>query len=288
MTLTHPFLRSSSAKLAWAQRHRQALQANILGVQSDMANGAPLRADLDPDTGNHVRTIKAMPDYSEFRDNVSLGIGDVVGCARAALDHAVWHIVSDHVGGESNVQHPRTMAFPIYPGVTSLEKSATGKAVEPQISPPCWNIIKQAQTNQPYPGAGGPSQAWGRWPDLEHPFALMQKLSNDDKHRLIPVVLLQSGQRSDPPDWPPVDPDNWIDIDHAVAVYGKRMELGVEVVSERLLGAEPHIDDAGYVTPTPCLPGGSRVIVELKRIVDMVEFVLGEFQRVLPPPPIAL
>lgn len=288
MALTHPLLRSSRAKLTWAQRHGQALQANVLAVQADMTNGAPLRADLDPNTGNHVRTIKAMPDFSKFETNVSLSIGDVTGCARAALDHAIWHIVCHHVRGEANVNDARGVSFPICDSVTALKKSRAGKTVEFQVPTPCWDIIKQAQTDRPYPGAGGPSQVWDRWPNGIHPFALMRKLTNDDKHRLIPIVLLQSGQWCDPPDWPPLAADDdWIDIDHAVTSYGKPMKLGVEVVSQRLRGAEPHIEDAGYVTPTPCLPGGGRVLIELERILSLVEFFLVKLERALPPPPSA-
>lgn len=289
MALINPFLRSSRAKLTWAQRHRRALQTNVLAFQADMTNGAPLRAELDPNTGHHVRTIKAMPDFSEFETNVSLGIGDVIGCARAALDHAMWHIVCDHVGGRANVNDPRGVSFPICNSVTELVKSRSGKAVESQVPTPCWDIIKQAQTDQPYPGAGGPSQAWGRWPAVIHPFALMRQLANDDKHRLIPIVLFQSGQWCDPPDWPPLAADDdWIDIDHAIASYGKQMKLGVEVVSQRLRGAEPHIEGAGYVTPAPCFPGGGRVLIELERILSLVEFFLEELERVLPQRPIAL
>jgi hypothetical protein len=291
--VTHPLLISSDAKLRWAKRHIQTLQDKIFGIRGDLAYGAAMRADPDVESGYHIRTIKEMPDYGEFTERVALGVGDVIGSARAALDHAIWHLVSDHVG--PNPQRPRSIGFPLCDTAELLQEDRSARAVKPQVASPVWEIVVRAQPYNPYPGAGGVDQPWGRWVDaFPHPFTLLRDLSNDDKHRLVTLVLLLPGQWMTPNEYPTVQRDDYskwsaeqtlANIARIEATIGKPMTSGKEVVRERLVGAEAHIEDAGHITPDVAFPGVSwphPVVATLERILSLIEFFLDEFERALP------
>ena len=288
--VSHPLLGSASEKVRWAEMHLEALQTNIWGYFGEPGNVPLLRCDLDPQTGYHVFSIKSLPDYTLFHENVALGVGDVIGNVRAALDHAMWAITNDGAPS-TGLPDPEGVAFPIRANAIKLANSRPASAVKPYIDSLVWQVIERVLLDQPYPGAEGVYGRWGRWDaGHDHPLGLLQSLSNDDKHRLLPTLLLLptslnfsnlgpyamrlerlygTGQVVEAPD-----------VVHLP--YGKPIELNMPVHIVRFLNApEPHIEDAGQVTPDVAFQDAAQVVGTLDRITCFVKFLLCEFERVL-------
>src|SRR5579872_6979169 len=129
----HPLLASAGEKVRWAEIHLEALQRNIWNHFTTPANRIPLRADLDPNTGYHFFRIKELPDYSGFHTNVALGVGDVVGNLRAALDHAIFGIIYPR-----RASHPKFdewgIGFPVCDNATKLRNNRAYKAIWPFLT----------------------------------------------------------------------------------------------------------------------------------------------------------
>jgi hypothetical protein len=282
--VTHPLLVSAVEKVRWAEIHLEALQANIWGYWREPSNAPLLRADLDPQTGYHVFRIKGLPDYSLFRVDAALGIGDVVGNIRAALDHAMWAITNDDVNTGVHPD-PEGIAFPIRDDVGKLSGSRVERAVKPYVSSDVWNIVLQSLLDQPYPGVDGISGDRGRWQSGDnHPLRILQDRSNYDKHRLLPTVLLvpqgilmaNVGQFS-----LAAEPGDVADM--VWTGYGRPIELDVEAFRARLFDSpEPHIENAGQMMPDIAFQDRLLVTGTLDRVACFVKFLLTEFERVLP------
>jgi hypothetical protein len=283
--VTHPLLASASEKVRWAEKHLEALQASIWSYFGEPGNAPLLRCDLDPQTGYHIFSIKSLPDYTVFQADVALAIGDVIGNVRAALDHAMWALTTDGVTGV----HPdlKGIAYPIRDDATQLSGSRVERAVKPYVDSLVWDVVLLGLLDQTYPGAKGVYGSWGIWQSgHDHPLRLLQDLSNDDKHRLLPTLFLLPTSVSMIPLGPFATVRHPIfgdipDMPHLP--YGEPIALNMPVHVVRFLNVpEPHIDDAGQVTPQVAFQDRSIVIGTLDRITCFVKFLLCEFERVLP------
>lgn len=305
---THSLLWSAGEKVRWAETHLEALQRDTWDYLATPGNRPTMCADLDPQSGYHVYTIKRMPDYARLQTNVALGVGDVIGNLRAALDHAIWGVLFPRA-----VHLPKFdasgVAFPICDEAARLAGSRAGKAIKPHLTPDEWDIILLSLLDQPYPGIEGPfnRSTWGRWnAGHDHPLRILQSLSNDDKHRLLPTILLLptsfslpylgavasreetisstgllavnvGGQQANTPGDVVRIPDT------RTAPYGTPAGLNTEVHWVRYIGnVQPHIEDAGEITPQVAFNDSSGVVHTLDRIACFVKFLLSEFERVLP------
>ncbi len=305
----HPLIASAGEKMRWAEVHLEALQRNTWDYFKTPANRPALSADRDEQSGYHVYRISSMPDYSQFAIDVALRIGDVISNVRASLDHAIWGIVADRSSGTP--ADPRGAAFPIAEDEPTLNISRAGKAIKPHLTTDEWDIVRLALLDQPYPGAEGVfvRARWGRWnAGHDHPLRILQTLSNDDKHRLLPTVLLLPNAMtfptlariatrqerigtgkgallavSGPQSGAAVG--ELVEIpDTRSATPGTAVALDTEVYSARYADyVEPHIDNAGEITPFVAFNDMTGVVHTLDRVACFVKFLLSEFERVLPP-----
>lgn len=307
---THSLLCSAAEKVRWAEGHLEALQRNTWDYFATPGNRPTLRADVDPQSGYHVYRIKGMPDYAGLQTNVALGVGDVIGNLRAALDHAIWAIVFPRAGHLPKPKFDASgVAFPICDDATRLAGNRGGKAIKPHLVADEWDIILLSLLDQPYPGIEGPfnRSTWGRWnAGHNHPLRILQGLSNDDKHRLLPTILLLPAAFSLPPLGAVANREETIDSTGLLAVnvggqqantpgevvsvpdtrtapYGTPVSLNAEVYWARYVGeVPPHVEHAGEVTPQIAFNDSSGIIHTLDRIASFVKFLLSEFERVLP------
>lgn len=299
MIRPHWLLLSSYAKLGWAQRHLDALQANITAFRSDPSNQAPLRAEFQPKSGYHALKVKRVPSYTSASKEIALAAGDVLVNARAALDHAVWAIVAYHVA-PGRPDQPNDVCFPICDSLETVE-TRYGRAVVDQLPRPCLYVVNEAQPYNAYPSIF-PGRPWGRW-EYAHPLSLLRDLVNDDKHRLVTPVFCA------PSTWKtlnmPPHPDDMkmilapikgrereamgearLSAQRITETTRKELKPGLVIANMRLApNANAKMNDAGYVTPDVALPSKENLTAALQRIVSFVEFILGELASVLPSKP---
>jgi len=289
---THPLLSSASHKVRWAEVHLEALMVSTLDYLGAPGRLPVLQADLDVVSGYHVFRIESMPDYFELIANTALRIGDVVGNLRPALDHAIWSIVTSRVGSDDRFR-PRDVAFPVSES-GGLMRNRAAKAIQPYLSKEEWQVVTLALLDNPYPGSDGVYGTWGRWlSGHDHPLRMLQKLSNDDKHRLLPTVLLlptvmvfqNLGPQAQRLELLYGNSEAVSVPDVYQAPYGTPAAPGIEVYRVRFANSPPpHISNAGQVNPQLAFQDASQVIQTLDRITCFIKHLLREFERVLPSP----
>lgn len=294
--------------MRWAEMHLDALQRRSRDFINEPANRPSLRADIDIESGYHVFRVKPLPDYRAISTETGLGIGDVIGNLRAALDHAVWAMTND-AATASGLRNPELVSFPINKTISEVANSRAGKAIRPYLDPRVWQIIERAAFDQLHPGVHGIGPING-WPGNGHPLAVLQALSNDDKHHVLPTLfvlpvlwgipdslglgpiamrretigrevergayLAVSGYSSVPGTVVEV-------LDYYSALAGTPLELNAEIGRARFeITPGSHLDNAGQVTPEIAFKGHSPVMQTLDFVARFVKFTLGEFERVLP------
>jgi hypothetical protein len=285
------------AKLDRAKQHRDALNIYIRETLSGESNRAPLWAELDPESGYHVYRVKSLPDMEPILTNIGLMVGDVIHNVRASLDHLTWQLACSFTQGA--VEYPHRVQFPIITewidprdGSDAWEKVRRRNLSE--VSP---DHAAQIKGYQPPNGIGGRTDRWTG--DYLHQLALLQDLSNTDKHRTLNVILAHPGQfgitapagtrfgRRDMAEYmleqgaanaeqfrgQPTDDIRW---DRA----GELLELDTEVCRAKLLGSEvpAKMDMAGYVTPQIALTERRPAIPTLDRIAAFAALVISEFE----------
>lgn len=269
----NPLLNTAVAKLRWAERHLAALDSNITAATVDPEQNASLDAHFDPKTGYHVFHLAAVPDLSGLSENLPHAIADVVGPLRSALDKIAWKSARQFANGI-----PKDVPGVKFPICDSTTKWAEAGRARNQLVPAHCGLI---ESFQPYHGVQGWADNWTG--SYIHPLALLQDLTNDDKHRDTQPVFLVAAKfhfrfRSDVLVKGPNDLPEW--EFHGV---GKPMDLGAEVLRVRFLpSADPEIKDAGRVAPVIALPERRDVIGSLQRIHRYVHLVLSEFARKFP------
>ena len=87
--------------------------------------------DYDPDEGHYVVYAKTRP---EPLPNLSLILGDVIHCARGALDFTAWQLACKHLGREPTDEQAPSIQFP---SRTPLGKFAKAKVL-PFVSKKVW------------------------------------------------------------------------------------------------------------------------------------------------------
>lgn len=270
-------LRPSVEKMRWAHRHLATLQRNIGEAFADPSNLAVTRADLDAKSGYHVLRVSEIPDWSEVSFLLTQSITDVLNPLRAAVDKFAWQLAC-LVAPNGSPKDPRGVKFPIAesPG----EWTRAGRARN-QFDPLHCGFI---ESHQPYHGVNGRPDTWRG--DYVHPLALLQELTNDDKHRdTHPAYLVPDSFqfRTGPQIAERVDPQHGITLpDFEVLNADKPLELGLEVLRIRLIGADPQIDHACRLAPVVALPKRRSAVPALQRIESYVQFMLSEFAGEFP------
>jgi hypothetical protein len=166
-----PSLEGPLAKLRRAREHVDELEGYI----GSRLRGQTYHLAHQFDADSRVYKLlfeepPAMPPEFGVR------IGDAVHNLRSALDHLVWQLI--RANGRNPKQQPASPQFPIYAAKPVPRDDWDPWARIEWVSPPARTFIEGFQPYQP--GNGG----------IDDPLAVLQKLSNRDKHRVIVPVYL--------------------------------------------------------------------------------------------------
>lgn len=287
--MTKVDLRSARAKLRWARKHRDNLEEHIQKTFESPETWAILRAELDPESGEHIFRIANVPDYSMLVEEVSLCVGDFVHGLRGALDHLAWQLANAH--GPMSDADARRIYFPIHEDAAKFRNNATIAFYDPRD----WVQIEEYQ---PFKGQNGRSDSYSA--AYIHQLAHLQELSNADKHRQLSIVLLTSSQfttvpvEGGYPPWLVKNDGEWTmdvtkinkpnpyavspNFDHTSYL----VEVGAEVVRLRMtseFAKQRTIDVAGTVTPSVAVAERRPIIPTLDRLAVFVQLILDEFEE---------
>jgi hypothetical protein len=275
-------LASARAKLGHAQRHIGDLHTVIDLFFQDESHRPSVMADFDPSSEYHILRIKSVPDLDPLIEDVSLLVGDTIHDLRSALDHVAWQFACQFANGEP--ANPTQVYFPICaprPGRAHVNPAF--------LHPADWQVLHEFQ---PCKGINGRPDSWSG--DYIHQLSQLQKMSNEDKHRRLPIVILTPNLFSTIPtrlSLPPwiirVDdsfefhPELISDPDPEAEHYdfsqsGKRAELGAEVGRIRAPAwrSLPVIEEAGEVIPRVACEGPRPIFAVLDRLAVYVQLIL--------------
>jgi hypothetical protein len=268
-------LDDAQEKLKRARAHLTNLkrQATKLGRDPDRHR---ILVDYDSDQGEYVVFSKMSP---EPLPNLSLILGDLVHCARGALDFVAWQLAVKHCGREPPEKEANRIQFPITPCLARFDD----RRLWPYVSQ---KVRREMLRHQPHPGSD---------PANDH-LAVIQWISNRDKHRLIVPLFAFINP-------PPV-------VDYT---YDPRLPVKTVSRSSFLTGPQsgasddeifykgdpttvklgslnltPHLPNTKiYVDPQPPLdilfsgPDGYLSLLEIEALLSRVEFVVSRFERFL-------
>jgi hypothetical protein len=155
-------------KLRRARVHFDAIAAQVKPIEEP----DPGRLDIafeQVEEGVREYSVHTLPPVTWLTDDAPLIIGEFLHNARGVLDHAIYQVTRG-----------RDSAWPCCRNEPGF--STEGMRMLPGITEPYLTIVKQAQ---PYYGGDGSAAALAF-----NPIAILTRLSNRDKHRLIiPVGL---------------------------------------------------------------------------------------------------
>lgn len=179
--VNHP-LDSARQKLARATEHLESLDREILGFRE--TNPYTTSREYDPATGKHSFKLIDIPEVPQLRWGSILG--DVAHNTRSALDHVTWQLAGSHAD--------RATAFPILTDRTRWPEQRR-KALH-HIRPNAQALIEQLQ----------PFQSQG--PFL-HVLYLVNRLDIEDKHRSIPLLIVNLNEPAIQITFPPNTRCEW-------------------------------------------------------------------------------
>jgi hypothetical protein len=159
---------SVAMRMIRSYEHAKTLKAELgeIDGQTPTTTG-----DVEGDPPYYSVRLSSVPVVHPY---VGAVIGDIVHEIRAGLDNLVWQLVK--MGYDPNPAKPRLVEFPFYGSPT--EFWADPRTRMPGIPHPDRAILERYQ---PYQGG---------YPPGKHPFAVLDDLWNEDKHRtVLPVAL---------------------------------------------------------------------------------------------------
>ncbi len=287
------------AKLDRAEQHRKTLEGEVghrLAPDGTMivpeTNRIPLRLEYERETGYHVLRLAGAPPSEDAIRRWGIIIGEAVHNLRSALDHLVWQLALFNRGGREP-QLPNRVQFPITnkplpPGVRP-EDFASGK------DRPLWEVRPDHRAiiyeHQPHGSRFDFSNG------MIHPFLRLNRLSNDDKHRVITPVSVMPDRFTDLK----VSPMGSIEgevVEWDVRVApGQPLEGDAEIMAVRLKppSLQLNMEVAGYLAPNisfryviphqvvPGVPSGTPCVIpihmELMNIALQASEVIREFHE---------
>jgi hypothetical protein len=173
-------LEGSWDKLERAKTHVEQLRAEMIEAGGGEADPPiPVRREFDKESRSVVSYIESLP---EVRKEWGLVIGDAVHNFRCALDHLWWQLALRNLRREPTRKEARDIQFPIY----GVEADFWGSRYLKHVSS---DAAKEANAFQPYstPQAGLPPVP-AAFAVTFHPLAVLNSLSNTDKHQVVHVT----------------------------------------------------------------------------------------------------
>lgn len=255
-------------KVQRAWEHRYALEAEVEPVITGEAHQIQMSAKLDPDSGYHVFRVSVMPDGWQRRTAVILG--DVVHNLRSALDQLAYQLVLNHYGRPPTEELRRLVKFPIEQKRSSVTSSYTYS----KVSPSCRADIAWAQ---PYDAANRPTTF--RYIPALHALAVLQRLSNRDKHRMLNPILVSTsfitfkGGELDGVPWSEVA------FDYSPRLGRQNLKIGTELMRCDLPSyVNNEVEVAAYAAPDVRLPQGRYSLIHgIDLMTNAVERVIDRF-----------
>jgi hypothetical protein len=241
------------AKIERAYELKNTLNTITSPVESE-APQIQISAEFDRHSRYYIFRVAAIPE--DWRLRVGVLIGDTIHNARSALDYLIWQLAVQYISGPIPELRAKKIQFSVED--TSKEFTKRRKALQ-EIPSSYWTIFDAAQ---PYNGGNF--------------LALLRDLSNDDKHRVLPPILVR------PEVFEPIgEPFRWsqlVDFDNTHAE--KHLKVGAEIVRMKL-NPSPYpkadVEVAGYVTPHVLLQQGDRTVVNgLGGILTAAEDVVND------------
>lgn len=271
--MAHP-LDDARAKLERARQHLTNLkrQATRLGRDSDRHR---ILVDYDADEGQYVVYSKTSP---EPLPNLSLILGDLVHCARGALDFVAWQLASKKLRREPTKQEAKRIQFPITFDLARFDESRLWPFVSRKAR-------SEMLRHQPHAGSD---------PSNYH-LAVLHWISNRDKHRLVvPQFAFINPPLAPKYTFKPLLPPGTIaawtlltgpSSDDPADVFYKGDPTTVRFGTVKLTPRPPdtHIE----IDPQPPLdvlfsgPRNHLSVADVEALLGRVQFVVGRFDRLL-------
>lgn len=170
-------LRGSWAKLDRATQHAGQLRSEIEAASGGDPKVIPLTRSYE---ATDQAVVYRIGDVIQIQPQWGLLVGDAVHNFRCSLDHLAWQLAVKFMGGrEPTKEQARVIYFPI----ANKEADFRSHAALKYFSPDDVDRIARYQPYHP------------RTADL-HPLDSLAVLSNEDKHRLIHVLVTIPTQAS--------------------------------------------------------------------------------------------
>lgn len=238
-------------KIERAWEHRYALEAEVEPVVAGEAHQIQMSAKLDPDSGYHVFRVSVMPD--EWQRHVAVVLGDIVHNLRSALDQLAYQLVLNHYRRPPTEKLRRLVQFPIEMNPNSVTSSYTYSKVSPADQ-------ADIEWAQPYSAPNRPT-TFPYVPAL-HALAVLKRLSNRDKHRMLNPILVSTGfvtfKGGD------LDGMRWsvVSFRYSPPLGKKSLKVGTELMKCDLpSNVDDEVEVAAYAAPDVRLPQGRYSLV---------------------------
>jgi hypothetical protein len=264
-------------KLKRARAHLANLKRQTTKLRRDTGRDGVL-VDYDADEGCYVVYAKTRP---EPLPNLSLILGDVIHCARGALDFTTWQLACKFLGREPTDQQAPSILFPITPTAGKFAKAR----VLPFVSK---KVAREMGRHQPHPGSDPGNDR----------LAVLQWISNRDKHRLIvplfaditPPLMPEYALDPTPPPGTGVEiKSSFLSVPRQGAsveeIHYKGDPTTVKLGRVTLIPRPPNTKV--YIDPQPPLnvlfsgPGDYLAVADVEAVLRRVEFVVSRFKRFL-------
>jgi len=268
-------LEDAREKLQRARNHLADLKRQARRLGRD-ANRHRVLVDYDSDEGRYVVYAKTS---SEPLPSLSLILGDLIHCARGALDFTAWKLAIKHLGREPPEKKAHLIQFPITPCVTRFDNARVWPFVSKKVR-------REMLRHQPHPGCDPGNDS----------LATLQWVSNRDKHRLVVPLFADIT--------PPLIPEYTFDPPlPSGAVIGSSFLMGPrrgatdkeifykgDPTTVKLGGVKttPHAPNTKVkINPQPPLnilfggPGRYLTVSDIEALLSRVEFVVSRFERFL-------
>lgn len=257
-------------KLTRGEEHLETLDFEITQLFAQPnPPGSSIRAKVDQEDSSWVITI-VETDPLPIRLGVL--VGDVLHNFRSALDQLVFELAFMDTGGTEieTTQFPASRCLANFNGLRVQQRLLSGLTTRHRAT------IKRFQ---PYRGWDG---------DGPHPLALLDDLSNDDKHRVVQPALICPNEIT--ASFPP--PSGWHDcsVDRTRPVTGRNivgrpLDIETEFLRVPILitGPEPNVEmeykgsiSVGFRNGVSVLDALESIAEYARRVVTALE---PEFER---------
>jgi hypothetical protein len=255
-----------------AEEHRLVLVGDIVQTFSDEKNRVRTRVEMGDHPGEYVFRVTAIEAAPVMR--WALMTGDVVQNYRGSLDHLAWRLALLHSHG-SEPRRPNGIVFPIH----AQRRKFMNSRIKDEFDGFHWSILDEFQ---PYQGRRDRPDNWSG--DYIPQLALLQQLSNHDKHQhLTPILLPPTGYHFPGGVLPASAPGTFAWDPFSMTWSSdplRRGEIALRVqlrdpVTEARVGAET------TVTPSVSLAHYGPLVPAPERIGIFVRRVLREFDPLI-------